>query len=118
MQYARRILAAATLMAGVALALPAHAARAPATRAVGGIDVPEEELAMPTAIDASQELVMAEATPPAMVVELVRAAPEDPDPFQRARDYGRLLFLVSVPAAFVGLHLHLSRRAHIVPPQG
>jgi hypothetical protein len=123
MQNLRRILAAVALVAGVALALPAHAASAPATRAVGGIDVPDEELAVPAAIDASEAFAMPEvievvAGPrsEAMPVELIRAAPEDADPFQRARDYGRLLILLSVPAAFVGLHLHLSRRAHIIPP--
>jgi hypothetical protein len=121
MRNLRRFLAAAALVAGVALALPAHAAE-PATRAVGGIDVPDDERAMPAAVDAAQELALPElaevvAGPPAeaLPVELIRCHQGD-DPFQRARDYGRLLILLSVPAAFVGLHLHLCRRAHIVPP--
>ena len=37
-------------------------------------------------------------------------------PIDWGRDYGRLLILLAVPAAFLGLHLHLSRRAYIVPP--
>jgi hypothetical protein len=117
----RRILAAAALVAGVALALPAHAAE-PATRAVGGIEVPEDEVALVTAVDASDgasrwQLAEMGAGPGAdLPVELVRASVDEIDPFQRARDYGRLLILLSVPAAFVGLHLHLSRRAHVVPP--
>jgi len=49
------------------------------------------------------------------------AAPPPPQiaertPMDWGRDYGRLLILLAVPAAFLGLHLHLSRRAYIVPP--
>jgi hypothetical protein len=120
MQNLKRILAAAALVTGVALALPVHAAQAPpVTRAVGGLEVPEDEVAMPVVIDAAQaEAIEVVAGPrsAAMPVELVQVRGEDADPFQRARDYGRLLILLAVPAAFIGLHLHLSRRVHIVPP--
>jgi hypothetical protein len=93
----KRLFATAALVAGVALALPAHA------------DEPG------AAVDSGTVTVVDEAGA-AMPVELLRGSDERGDPFGRARDYGRLLILLSVPAAFVGLHLHVSRRAQILPP--
>jgi hypothetical protein len=62
-----------------------------------------------------------QAMPPApevivLVPPEVAPAEHARGPIEYGRDYGRLLILLAVPAAFIGLHLHLSRRAHIVPP--
>ena len=97
----KRLFASAALVAGVAFALPAHAERA--------ADDP------PAVVDSGTVTVVDEAGA-AVPVELLRASDEHGDPFGRARDYGRLLILLSVPAAFVGLQVHLARRAQILPP--
>jgi hypothetical protein len=64
---------------------------------------------IPEIVDAAElPPIVVEAVPPA---EITARTPVD-----WGRDYGRLLILLAVPAAFLGLHLHLSRRAYIVPP--
>ena len=49
--------------------------------------------------------------------EPVAVAARARSPVDYGRDYGRLLILLAVPAAFIGLHLHLSRRLQILPPK-
>jgi hypothetical protein len=77
--------------------------------------------AMPSAMACELSGQPALFEPADMVVrappELVAApAPaEAHTPMDYARDYGRLLILLAVPAAFIGLHVHLSRRGRIVP---
>jgi len=63
-----------------------------------------------------------EVGPPTDFIPADEVAAADPQvavprsPVDYGRDYGRILILLSVPAAFVGLQLHLARRLHIVPP--
>ncbi len=65
----------------------------------------------PGTADLSETLLDREIVAPAPAAALPERTPID-----YGRDYGRLLILLAVPAAFVGLHLHLSRRGYIVPP--
>jgi hypothetical protein len=75
--------------------------------------------AMPSAMACKRSGQPALFEPAEMVVRAppeVVAAPapaEERTPIDYGRDYGRLLILLAVPAAFIGLHL--SRRGRIVP---
>ena len=131
----RKALAAAALVAGVVMARPALAepvyfADGPPGAPEGAYVVGSGEAAadaaeaVPGPALAPGELAVA-SLDDMLPVEIIvsptrRLRPDDQGeamgPLDFARDYGRLLILLSVPAAFVGLYLHLSRRALIVPP--